>query len=170
MAVAMPKTVAAPMSGDDDAPADATDTGDETGMTGDEDGDETVLVTITKGADGGYTVYAGDEPEEDGGEGEEGDEGAADGGDEGDETGTGEGGTEAAAGAPEAGGEDEGAEAEPEGEKCETIGAALKAAMDILKNDEAESNGEGSDQDNFAAGFAGGSEASPPTPAMAQKY
>jgi len=124
--------------------------------TGEDEG-STVLVTICKASDGTYTVYSGDEPEDDGAEGD--DEGSADEGDE----------TVAAGG----GDEGEGGEGEPEGQAADSIGAALKLTMDILKQDAETENGE-SGSDAFQAGFDGGASASPAKPMMAtgtqQKY
>lgn len=51
-------------------------------------------------------------------------------------------------------------EAPVEGMPADSLGAALKAAMDILQADEEASEGETAES-NFAAGFEGGSEASP---------
>lgn len=106
---------------DDAAPADQTAdmTTDDTGAGTDEGAGDQVLVTICKSADGGYTVYAGDEPEEgaEPAEPAEGDEAAA-----------------------------------SQGQPAESIGAALKAALDILQSDESESGG---GQKAFDDGFAG---------------
>jgi hypothetical protein len=98
------------------------------------------IVTICKDADGTYMVYAGDEPES------------------------------GAAAEPSAPGEEA---AVPEGESeqgipCDSIGKALKAALDILQADENE--GEGSAEDNFNAGFSGAAMPSPKRPAPAMKY
>ena len=112
-AAAAPADDAAPV--DDMAPAPEAEAGD------------TVVVTICKSADGVYTVYAGEEPEEPG-EPAEGEEPAA----------------------------------APEGEKADSIGAALKAAMDILKQDEDQAGG-----DQFSAGYkdgAGMGDEAPPKP------
>lgn len=58
----------------------------------------------------------------------------------------------------------EGEMAAMEGIAADSIGAALKAAMDILNADEEAAEGETAES-NFAAGFEGGSEASPAKPA-----
>lgn len=64
---------------------------------------------------------------------------------------------------------EEGAEPGSNGTPAESVGAALKAVLDVLKADE--SGAEGSPDDNFAAGFDGGSNASPPkAPPAAPKY
>ncbi|MDE2104678.1 MAG: hypothetical protein KGL39_46005 [Patescibacteria group bacterium] len=144
----MPGMAAAPAPDDDTDQDTAPDT--DTGDQGDESPD--VLVTIAKGPDGGYLVYDGDEP----------DEGGAD-------TGEDESGADMEAGA--AAGADAGAPpaapapAGPAAQHCDSIGSALKAALDILRSDE---NGEG--EAAFHAGFAGGSGASPSKPMMPQKH
>lgn len=169
------KPAAAPMPGDEDeAAAGAADTstapGDETGTEpeGDEGEDSTVLVTICRSADGTYLVYSGDEPGED----EEGTEGAGTG--EG-EPAEGEGAEAAGAGAEGEEGTggamgEEGEEAEPP-KVCDSIGAALKATLDLLKED-SESEGGKTGDEQFSEGFVGGSEASPAKPkaSLAQKY
>lgn len=163
-----PAVAAADPADDETATTGAADAGDDMDTPaaggaddemGDEGADETVLVTITKAADGtGYVVYAGDEPEDDeSGEGDDDTETAA-AGETGDDTGA----------APAAGAEPTD-EDESEGQHCDSLGAALKAAMDILKEDEEKEGGESGD-DQFKAGFAGGSDASPPKPALSQKY
>lgn len=50
----------------------------------------------------------------------------------------------------------------PQGTPADSVGAALKAAMDVLKQDE-----NGGAQSEFDAGFTGGSAASPAKPPMA---
>ena len=72
---------------------------------------------------------------------------------------------------PDAGGAGPDAAASPDasaaGKQCPTVGAALKATMDVLKEAESASGGDaGSSSDQFNAGFEGGSSASPPK----QKY
>lgn len=153
--------------GDEGAGADEGDEGD----AGDEDegagaDDETVLVTITKknGPDGvTYMVYAGDEEPEEG----EGDEGGADmgapaagGGAPPDDMG----GTAGAVPGVGGGGPGEtGGEAGPAPQHCDSVGSALKAAADIMHDDE---GGEGGGEAAFQAGFGG--DANKPT--MPQKY
>lgn len=103
----------------------------------------TVLCTVLMNADGTFQLIKGDEPE--GGEGEQ-----------------------PAAGAGEDGA-GEAAEPAAKGEAYDSPGSLLKAILDILKD--AQSNGEGSADENFAAGYAGGSGASPArTPMAPQKY
>lgn len=98
-----------PPAGDEAAPMDP----------GSDGGDMTTVLTICKGPDGGYMVYAGDKPDTAAGEGEApGDAGS--------------------------------------GMPADSVGAALKAALDILKADEG-----GDEQGDFNAGFDGGSAASP---------
>ena len=100
--------------------------------------DDNVLVTICKNDDGTYTVYDGDEPE------------AAEMGDmSGDDT---------AAMGPSGD--------EPAGQPADSIGAALKMAMDILKADASGGDAPGNAADQFAAGFG----AKPPGGQIAQKY
>lgn len=157
-----PAAAAAPDMTDDDndagGGAGAADTGDDMGQ--DEAADETVVCTITAKADGTYMVYAGDEPGEDEGDEGAGEDLAAAGSDEGGAGPTDEDQGEASGGAAPA-------EAAPEGKPAKSIGEALKFAMEDLQTHE--SGGEGSADDNFQAGFTGGSAASPARP-MAQKY
>lgn len=89
------------------------------------DAAQPVRVTITGGG-GAYTVYAGDEPDEGGGDMSDEDAGAM--------------------------GDD--AAPAPQGQPADSVGAVLKAVMDILQ---AGSSGgaAGSPDDQFAAGFGG---------------
>lgn len=64
--------------------------------------------------------------------------------------------------ATEGEGSDEEGAAAPVGQSYDSIGAVLKGVLDTLKTHEANMSGEGSDDENFDAGFAGGSSASPP--------
>jgi hypothetical protein len=107
------------------------------GASDDAGGDQTV-VTITKGADGSYTVYAGDEPD---------DEGSGDG------SGMSEDDDAAMAGGASGGS----AASDMAGQHADSVGQALKLAMDIMNADKSSTAGEGSAQDQFAAGFNGGS-------------
>lgn len=102
---------------------------------GDDDTAERVLVTISKAADGTYTVYTGDEPDDDEGSGADLSEDDMDAG------------AGAAPGAAEA--------SDEEGQHCATIGAALKATLDILNNDASSEGAPGSAEDQFAAGYNG---------------
>ena len=160
----MPASPASPAPADDDQDPDTTadntdqsegadaDEGDDQGE--DEDSGDQVLVTITKSADGTYMVIAGDE-EDDEGEGSDEDAGGED---------------EGASGAePGASGE---TGDESEGKPANSIGAALKLVMDILKSDEAESSGQGSEADNFSAGYSGDQAPTPAAPGggISQKY
>jgi hypothetical protein len=120
-----------------------TDMGDDTAPDTGESEESDVLVTIARDPAGGYLVYAGDEPEEDEGGAE--DEGAE---------GNGEAGAGAGAGMASGGG----AEA---GQHADSVGAALKAAMDILQESENSAGAPGSSEDQFAAGFAGGAAPAP---------
>lgn len=150
-----------PAADDTDPTAAAGDTGTESGEDDDTDagadeGDsgDVVLVTITRTADGTYMVYAGDE--------DEGDEGAEDDGSAAP--------ADAGATAPVAGGTGAGDIGGSAGKPADGIGAALKEVLTILKDDEASASGQGSAEDNFQAGFAGGTSASPPRPTMQQKF
>lgn len=117
--------------------------------SGDADSDDNVLVTICSDGQGGYTVYAGDEPEE--GSGADMSEDDADLGPD--------------AGAPAPGG---GAPA-PEGQPADSVGSALKIAMDMLNAAKSSAGAPGDADSQFAAGFSGSQS---PTPASgpAQKY
>lgn len=108
-----------------------------------------VIVTICKNDDGSYTVYAGDEPDADSADISEDDADAM-----------------GAAGAAPAPG---GGAAPPEGQPADSIGAALKAALDILTADKSSEGAPGNADDQLAAGF---SASQSPTPATgpSQKY
>lgn len=64
------------------------------------------------------------------------------------------------AGAAAAAGPEAGAGAEPQGQSFDSPGALLKGILDLLKAHEASASGEGTADDNFDAGYAGGSGAS----------
>jgi len=121
------------MSGSAAAPTDPTAGagGADPGSTDTDTGDtsSSVLVTIASAPDGGYMVYSGDEP--DGDDGESADDGAASG-----------------AGGPAAGAGDSGG-----GQHCDSIGAALKAALDILQESASSAGAPGSADDQFSAGY-----------------
>jgi hypothetical protein len=124
---------------DTDATADAAnDTDTDTGDSGDQGSDSDVLVTIARGSDGGYVVYSGDEPEEGG------DDESAEG--------------EAGGGAPAGGMGGAGAGG---GQQVDSIGAALKAALDILNEDASSAGAPGSSQDQFQAGYSAPQAATP---------
>jgi hypothetical protein len=115
-----------------------------------------VIVTICKNDDGSYTVYAGDEPDA----GDSGDMSLDDTdamGSAGDATAGGRAGM-AGGGAPP-----------PQGQPADSIGAALKAALDILNADKSSEGAPGNADDQLAAGF---SASQSPTPATgpSQKY
>lgn len=95
-------------------------------------GGDTVVCTISKTADGGYMVFAGDEPEE----GEAGDMSVDD------AAAMGPAGDAPAGGAPSA-----------QGQPADSIGAALKAALDILQSDASAGSAAGSPDQQFSAGF-----------------
>ncbi len=136
MAMAPAISGAAGMTPDPTAGAGAAPPGADASAGGDTgDQSDTVVVTITKGSDGSYTVYAGDEP--DGDEGESEDDDAAMGG----------------PGAAPSGGD---MSASSGGQHADSIGQALKITMDMLQADKSSAGGEGSADDQFAAGFNGG--------------
>ena len=100
-----------------------------------------VLLTVMSNGDGTYQLVQGDEQEAGEGSGEpSGDMGA---------------------GGEETGGADQ-------GESYDDPGKLLKAILDIVKADMENSSGEGSPQQQFAAGFAGDTGAAKPP--MQQKY
>src|SRR3954464_844974 len=124
--MALPPPAPDPAAGGDpmaDAPDD-TDTAD------------TVVCTICKTGDGSYAVYAGDEPET-GGDANAGALGGSGGG-AGRPVGVGDSGMDVAA---------------PQGTPAPDIGAALKAAMDVLQDDASSDGAPGSAQDQFNSGF-----------------
>ena len=132
------------------------------GGDADADADDQVVLTITKDGQGGYVVYPGDEPE--GGGAGDTDDGSEDDADA----------MGAAGGAPAPGGGAGGAAgggngASPQGIPADSVGAALKAAMDILQADASSAGAPGSADDQFAAGF--GADKSPtPATGASQKY
>ncbi len=146
----MPAAAAAkapPMPADDDeedqdgAGADAGDEGDE--GEGEDEGDESeVLLTVCREPDGTYRLIKGDEDEDEEGEGGEEEGESAEGG---------------------AGGEEE------EGTKYDSVGALLKAILDLLNKDKESESGEGSPDDQFTAGFNENTPAKPAMP-LPQKY
>jgi hypothetical protein len=107
---------------------------------GDDSGGDDVVVTISKAPDGTYMVYAGDEPDEGGGGGADMSE------DDDDAMGGGGGGMGAGAAAGPPGGGSA-------GQPADSIGAALKLAMDIMQADKSSEGAPGSADDQFAAGF-----------------
>lgn len=129
-----------PMSASMPTPPDAGAPIDPGAETG---SDSNVLVTICKNDDGTYTVYSGDEPE---------------GGESGDMS-------EDDANAMGTAGD----QPAPEGQSADSVGAALKLAMDILQQDASSEGAPGSAADQFAAGFSG-SQQPTAAKAMPQKY
>lgn len=122
-----------------------------------------VIVTITKSDDGSYMVYAGSPPDSSGSDADmsEDDADVMGGGDAGagaDPTAAGGNGMDAGAGA---GG--------PPGQPADSIGAALKAALDILQGDKSSEGAPGNSDDQFSAGYSADKS---PTPASGprQKY
>ena len=125
---------------------------------GDQSGD--VLVTISSDGQGGYLVYAGDEPDSGGG--------ADMSEDDADAMGAAGGAAAGGAGAPPAAGAGGGEQGVP----ADSIGAALKAALDILQAAASSAGAPGDAESQFAGGFAADKN---PTPAgagvgMKQKY
>lgn len=115
---------------------------------GDGGDDSDVVVTITQNDDGSYMVYAGDEP------------------DPGDMSSDDASAMGAAGGAPAA-----------QGTPADSIGTALKAAMDIMNAAKSSSGAPGNADDQFAAGYSGstsptaaGSGTAGAVGASAQKY
>lgn len=116
-------------------------------------GGDNVLVTIVKNDDGSYLVYSGDEPDNDSGDMSD---------DDADAMG-------AAGAAPAPSGGDMGS---PQGQPADSVGAALKIALDILNADKSGGDSSGNADSQFAAGFSG---SQAPTPvgmggAAAQKF
>ena len=154
-----PIPAAAPAPSDDDTDASGAAPGTDAGGGDDDSGDDsgaTVLLTVMDNHDGTYTLIEGDEDHGDDDEDMEPGEGDGEGGDDESDSDTG------------ADASDGGDEGEPQGQTFDNPGALLKGILDILKKSEDE--GGGSADDNFQAGFAGGADASPPKPALAQKY
>lgn len=114
---------------------------------GSDDSDSDVLVTITKSADGSYLVFAGDEPS-DGGDDSSDDDADAMGG-----------GGAPASSSPSA-----------QGIPADSVGAALKAALDIMNADQSSAGAPGDADSQFAGGFNASKSPTPATGAMKQKY
>lgn len=109
---------------------------------------DNVLVTICGNGDGSYTVYAGDESSDDGGMSDMSEDDADLGPDAA---------SPAPTGAPAA-----------SGQPADSIGAALKIALDILQGDASSQGGPGNADSQLADGF---SASQSPTPASGpQKY
>ena len=168
--MAMSKAATAvPDPADDDAATGADDTGaDAGGDEGEDQGGSTVLLTVMNNHDGTYVLIKGDEDEDEGEGAPEGEGGGEGGADEGD------------TGMPAAGAEPGAEGGEDKGETFDSVGALLKGILDMVKESEANETGDGTEDDNFAAGFTGGSAASPArgaagaampaSPTMQQKY
>jgi hypothetical protein len=121
------------------------------GADTDSDSGDNVICTITSDGQGGFTVFAGDEPES-GGAGDTDDLSADDynGGEQ-------PGGMTGMGAAPA-----------PQGQPADSVGSALKIVMGILQG-ASSGGGAGGGEDAFSAGFgAGGS--TPPSGKMNQKY
>lgn len=111
---------------------------------------ETTEVTITSTADGSYMVYAGAAPADGGGD-MSADDASAMGG---------------AAGAGAGGGMAGGASGQP----ADSIGAALKLAMDILKGNQSSAGAPGTADDQLSAGYSSSKAPTPATGGPGQKY
>ena len=125
---------------------------------GDQSGD--VLVTISSDGQGGYLVYAGDEPDSGGGSDMSEDDADA--------MGAAGGSAVGGAGSPPAAGAGGGEQGVP----ADSIGAALKATLDILQAAASSAGAPGDAESQFAGGFSADKN---PTPAgagagMKQKY
>jgi hypothetical protein len=143
------------MGGDPSAGGDPT-LGADPSAGGDDSGGD-VVVTICRNDDGSYTVYPGDEPDSGGG---------ADDGSEDDADAMGAAG---AAPAPGGGAGGAGGAGGPQGQPADSIGAALKIALDLLNADKSSEGAPGNADDQLAAGFSADKS---PTPASgpSQKY
>jgi hypothetical protein len=118
-------------------------------------GGQNVLCTILANDDGSYSLIAGDEDDTSGA----GNAGAPIGGDTASTT------NPPGASANMGGGS-------PQGQSFDSPGALLKAVLDLLKAHESSASGQGSDEDNFSAGYSGGAGGAPTSkqPAAAMKY
>jgi hypothetical protein len=123
------------------------------------DGDN-VVVSICKNDDGSYTVYAGSPPDSSGGADMSGDDadamGAAGGGPAG-----------SPAGGPPSGG---GMGGDDGGQPADSIGAALKIAMDLLQADKGSEGAPGNADDQLNAGFSASKSPTPASGPSGQKY
>jgi hypothetical protein len=126
----------APMAGDDAAGA--------------ADADDNVVCTITSDGQGGFMVFAGDEPEGDTEGADMSEDDASAMGPSGD--------------APMGGGSPA-----PQGQPADSVGAALKIVMGILQDAESSGPG-GSASDQFSAGFNGPTAPTPVGGPPGQKY
>lgn len=148
----------APMPAADSAsePVDGSAPADDSGAG------PTVLCTILDNGDGTWTlaVPGGD------------DESAE--GDAGDGAGMAGGDASGAGAAPAVGGLDAGegsaSGGAPQGQTFDSPGALLKGVLTLLNDTQAKASGDGTADDNFSAGFSGGSAASPPKQTLASKY
>lgn len=111
---------------------------------GSADAGDTVVVTIAKTGDGSYMVYAGDEPDAGGGDDSDMSE---------DDAGAMGGAGDGPAGAPMGGAAGSSGSSGSSGTPADSIGAALKAAMDILQSDKSSEGAPGNADDQLTAGF-----------------
>lgn len=141
-----------PAGADPMAGGAAPDTAGDTG--GDADSGSDVLVTIASDGQGGFLVYAGDEPDSGSGDMSSDDTDAM--------------GAAGAAPAPPGG-------ASPQGQPADSIGAALKITLTILQENQSSQGAPGDADSQFAGGF---NASKSPTPvgmggkasSMAQKF
>lgn len=134
-----------------------------TGGDADSDSDDQVVVTICSDGQGGYVVYQGDEPEMGGGSPDDGSE------DDADAMGPAGAAPSGGAGGMAGAGADMGGGASSPGQPADSIGAALKIALDIMTAAKSSEGAPGNADDQLQAGF---SASKSPTAATgpAQKY
>ena len=135
--------------------ADPTEGGPTDTDAGDQSGD--VLVTISSDGQGGYLVYAGDEPDSGGGADMSEDDADAMGA---------AGGSAVGGAAPPTAGAGGGERGVP----ADSIGAALKAALDILQAAASSAGAPGDAESQFAGGFSADKNPTPAGAGMKQKY
>ena len=137
---------------------------DPTDPSGGDDNSETTEVTITMKGDGTYMVYPGPAPDDSGS--------SDDDTSEDDDDAMGAAGDQPAGGGP-AGGASMGAGmmggGAAQGQPAQSIGEALKLAMDILNSSAQSAGAPGSADDQLNAGFTASKSPTPAT-GMAQKY
>lgn len=115
--------------------------------------EDNVICTICSDGQGGFTVFAGDEPEGDSGGGDDGSEDDAD--------------LMGPAGDQPAGGGMGGGAGAPQGQPAPDAASALKLVATILQSAGSSASGSPSPDDNFSSGFGGGAAA---MPSISQKY
>lgn len=156
---AAPGVGGAAMGGMGADPSAGGDAGGDAGDDTDSGGGDDVVVTICSDGQGGYLVYAGDEPSDSDSDVSDDDADAMDAG----------GGAGAGPGGGAAMGGPGGGVPAPQGQPADSIGAALKIVMTILQGDQSSQGGGGSPDDQFSAGFSASKSPTPATGAP-QKY